>query len=421
MKIKNNIIEVMILVGIFALLFYSSNPVEHTDSIRYLNGSLLDPPMYSIIISILQTLFGTLKSVIMFQTLLIGLGIIYFVRTISRIFNLDYIIKFFVSFFLFIPIIQFYDYLLTEPVSYALSILFVSLSIKLIYKFNNKNLIWTTIFATALLLTRNQFIFLYPVILLFFLGIFILNNSNKSIGKLLILSFFVIFITHNSIIFLHTFKNQNFFDDKYVNKNDKWTESLTYVSLGPSYFLYIDAIYISNTKDVELFENQKLKKTLTKIFDEMNYRKSLSEYYNGRGHFSKSLTDIRDISNPLLLELAAQKKTGLSKLKREISITLISANFVKYLKLIFKKFYDSTWLFVFIPFFMLLAGFISFLNNKSKFSLVIIFLSIFTLSNHSVVYLFGRVQPRYLIYTDFILLVFILILFSVFLKKKNTI
>ena len=99
MKIKNNIIEVMILVGIFALLFYSSNPVEHTDSIRYLNGSLLDPPMYSIIISILQTLFGTLKSVIMFQTLLIGLGIIYFVRTISRIFNLDYIIKFFVSFF----------------------------------------------------------------------------------------------------------------------------------------------------------------------------------------------------------------------------------------------------------------------------------------------------------------------------------
>ena len=119
MKIKNNITEVMTLVGVFTLLFYSSNPVEHTDSIRYLNGSLLDPPMYSTIISILQTLFGTLKSVIMFQTLSIGLGIIYFVRTISRIFNLDYIIKFFVSFFLFIPIIQFYDYLLTEPVSYA--------------------------------------------------------------------------------------------------------------------------------------------------------------------------------------------------------------------------------------------------------------------------------------------------------------
>ena len=421
MKIKNNITEVMILVGVFALLFYSSNPVERTDSIRYLNGSLLDPPMYSTIISILQTLFGTLKSVIVFQTLSIGLSIIYFVRTISNIFNLDYIIKFFVSFFLFIPIIQFYDNVLTEPISYALSILFVSLSIKLIYNFNNKNLIWSMIFATALLLTRNQFIFLYPVILLFFLGIFILNNSNKNIGKLLIFSFFVIFIAHNSIIFLHTFKNQNFFNDAYVNKNDKWTESLTYVSLGPSYFIYIDAIYISNIKDVELFENQKLKKTLTKIFDEMNNRQSLVKYYNGRGHFSKSLSDIRDFSNPLLLEIADQQNTSLSTLKRKISIKLITANFGKYIKQIFKKFYDSTWLFVFIPFFMLLAGFISFLKNKSKFSLLVIFLSTFTLGNHSVVYLFGRVQPRYLIYTDFILLVFIFILFSVFLQKKNKI
>ncbi len=419
MKIKNNVAEVMILVGVFALLFYSSNPVERTDSFRYLSGSLLDPPMYSTIISILQILFGTLKSVIVFQTLLIGFSIIYFLRTISNIFNLDLIIKIFVAFFLFIPIIQFYDNILTEPISYALSILFVSLSIKLIYNFNNKNLIWSMIFATALLLTRNQFIFLYPVILIFFVCIFILNNSNKSIAKLLLSSFIVIFIIHNSLIFINTYLNQNSFNNKYVNESDNWTESLTYVSLGPSYFLYIDAIYISSSKDVNLFDNQKLRKTLTKIFDEMNNRQSLIKYYDGRGHFSKSLSDIRDFSNPLLLELATQQNTSLSNLKRKIYITLITANFGKYMKQIFKKFYDSTWLFVFIPFFMLLVGFIGFLKNKSKFSLLVIFLSTFTLGNHSVVYLFGRVQPRYLIYTDFILLVFILILFSIFLQKKN--
>ncbi len=421
MKIKNNIAEVMILVGVFALLFYSSNPVERTDSFRYLSGSLLDPPMYSTIISILQILFGTLKSVIVFQTLLIGLSIIYFLKTISNIFNLDLIIKFFVAFFLFIPIIQFYDNILTEAISYALSIVFVSLSIKLIYNFNKKNLIWNMIFATALLLTRNQFIFLYPVILIFFVGIFILNNSNKSIAKLLISSFIVIFIIHNSLIFINTYLNQNSINNKYVKKSDKWTESLTYVSLGPSYFLYIDAIYISSAKDVNLFNNQKLRKTLTKIFDEMNNRQSLIKYYDGRGHFSKSLSDIRDFSNPLLLELSTQQNTSLSNLKREIYITLITANFGKYIKQIFKKFYDSTWLFVFIPFFMLFVSFISFLKNKSKFSLLIIFLSTFTLGNHSVVYLFGRVQPRYLIYTDFILLVFILILFSIFLQKENEI
>ena len=168
MKIKINIADVMILFGVLTLLFYSSDPVERTDSFRYLSGSLLDPPMYTKIISILQKLFGTLKSVIVFQTLSIGFGIIYFTRTMSNIFVLDNITKILVSFFLFIPILQFYNNLLTEALGYAFSLLFVSLSIKLIYNFNIKNLIWSMIFAIALLLTRNQFIFLYPVILLFF-------------------------------------------------------------------------------------------------------------------------------------------------------------------------------------------------------------------------------------------------------------
>jgi 4-amino-4-deoxy-L-arabinose transferase-like glycosyltransferase len=99
MKIKINIADVMILFGVLTLLFYSSDPVIRTDSFRYLSGSLLDPPMYTKIISILQKLFGTLKSVIVFQTLSIGFGIIYFTRTMSNIFDSDNITKILVSFF----------------------------------------------------------------------------------------------------------------------------------------------------------------------------------------------------------------------------------------------------------------------------------------------------------------------------------
>ncbi len=419
MKIKNYITEIIILIGVLTLLFYSSNPVERTDTVRYLNGSLLDPPLYATIISILHTLFGSLKSVVIFQTLLIAFGIIYLNRTLSNIFNLDTTTKIIVSFFLFIPILQFYSHILTEPLSYALSLMFVSLSINLIYNFNTINLIWSIIFATGLLLTRNQFMFIYPVILLLFTGLLLLHNLNKYLIKWLIFSFLAMFIIHNSIIFLNTYLKQHLFEKDYVSKNNNWKESLTYVSLGPSYFLFIDAIYISEIENVKLFENQNTQKTLTKIFNEMNDQQLLVEHYDGRGHFSKSLEAIRDFSNPLLLELAIQNNTTLSNLKREISITLIYENFGKYIKQIFKKFYDSTWLFVFLPFFMLLASFVAFLKNRSQFSLLIIFLSSFTLSNHLVVYLFGRVQPRYLIYTDFILLVFIFIFFSIFLQKKN--
>lgn len=422
MNIKNNLMEIIILIGVSALLFYSSNPIERPDTARYLSASLLDPPMYSTIINILQKIFGTLKSVIVFQTLLIGLGIIYFTRTVSNIFNLNNKMKILVSVLLFIPILQFYNNLLTEPLGYALSLLFVSSSIKLIYSFNNKNLILSSIFAVSLLLTRNQFMFLYPVILILFLGIFILHNSKKKLSKWLISSFIVIFLIHNSIVFLNTYMNQDSIEEDYVlSKNNNWRDSLTYNSMGPSYFVFIDAIYISSTKDVKLFENKNLQKILIKIFDEMNNRQSLVKYYDGRGHFAKSFSDIRDYSNPLLLELASEKNTSLSKLKREISIILISANFGKYIKQIFKKFYDTNWLFVFIPLFMLIAALINFLKDKSPHSLLLIFISTFTLANHSVVYLFGRIQPRYLIYSDFILLIFIFILFSVFLQNIKTI
>jgi len=106
-------------------------------------------------------------------------------------------------------------------------------------------------------------------------------------------------------------------------------------------------------------------------------------------------------------------------IKKDIAIKLISANFIKYVRLIFKKLYDSTWLFVFVPFFILLATTIEFYKNRSNLSLFLISLSSFALANHSVVYLFGRVQPRYLIYSDFILLIFIFIIISNFLQKKT--
>ena len=168
-----------------------------------------------------------------------------------------------------------------------------------------------------------------------------------------------------------------------------------------------------------MFENQNLRNTVDKIFKEMENKKALIKYYDNRGHFSSSLKEIRYYSDTLLEDLAFKENTTIINLKKEISIKLITANYKTYIKHIFKKFYDSTWLFIFVPFFMMLASLVSFIKYKSKYSLLILFLSIFTLSNHSVIYLFGRVQPRYFIYTDFILLIFIFITFLFFFKKRE--
>ncbi len=401
-NIKENIIEILVAVGVLLLLLYSSSPDIYPDTQRFLSGNLHDPPLYSTIINIMQLTFGNLNSVIILQTLFVGFGIIYFSKTVAIHFNLDVMIKSIITFFLFLPVLQFYNSLITEPISYAFSLLFISFAIKLIYDLNIKNIFWSTIFVIALLLTRNQFIFLYLVILLLYLGILILDSSKKKFLWLLI-SFLSICVIHNASISL----NKNNFENKVLSNNK-----------GIFFFTYIDAIYISDNEDVELFENQNLKNTLTVIFNKLNDKKALIKYYDNRGHFSLSLKTIRNSSDILLKDLAVKENTTIINLKKKISIKLIIANFETYIRHTFKKFYDSTWLFIFVPFFMMLASLISFTKYKSKDSLLILFLSTFALANHSVVYLFGRVQPRYLIYTDFIILVFIFITFIICLKKN---
>jgi len=408
MIIKNHTIEILIITLTLGLLFYSSDPVLYSDSARYLKGSLNDPPLYSTIIVIMQSAFRTLNSIIILQTLFIGFGIVFFTKTISKYFDLDVLTKGIVAIFLFLPIIKFYNNLLTEALSYAFSLLFVSFVVNLIYNFSIRNLVWTSIFIVSLLLMRNQFIFLYPIVLILYLGILSISRSKKKLILLAISFIFTIF-AHNSLVSLN----------KYIKKASFENEILLESKSNSVFnFIYIDAIYISSVKDIGLFEDESLKKTFAKIIQEIDSQRTLVEYYNGRGHFGVSFNIIIGISDLPLKALAIQKKTTVISLKKEIAIKLIKSNFKKYLKFLFKKFYDSAWLFIFIPFFMLLAASISFFKKKTNFTLFLIFLSTFTLSNHSTVYLFGRIQPRYLIYTDFILLIFIFVIFSMFLKTK---
>jgi hypothetical protein len=427
MKIKNYVIEILISTLVLILLFYSSDPVFYSDSRRYLIGSLDDRPLYFFIITTIQSIFIILeqgldlieiapnannslyhlKMVVILQTCFVGFGTIFITKTITKYFDINIIIKTVIALFLFIPFIEFYNHILTEPFSYGFSLFFVGSVIRLIYNFNILNLVWSSIFIIALILMRNQFIFLYPVILLLYLGILYIYRSKKKL-ILLTISFLSIILIQNSLMSLNKYIKQDSFKSKTVSNNEG----------GVFNFIYIDAIYISTIQDIEIFKDNNLKKTITKIFQESDEQKALLKHYNGRGHFGFSFAIIMSQSNLLFKDLAIQNNTTMAKIKKDVSIKLIKKNFKKYIKFLFKKSYDSSWLFIFLPFFMILAAFPIFLKQRSNFSLLIMFLSTFSLANHSIVYLFGRVQPRYFIYTDFILLIFIFVFFNIFLQKK---
>ena len=125
-KMKNNyyIADFVLLLGTLSLLLYSSDPVFHIDSERYIKQSLMDPPIYSTVIIVMEYIFGTLNSVVIFQTLFIFFGIVFFTRNVTKYFNLNLQVKIIIYFFLFLPILQFYRNLLTEPLGYAFSLYF---------------------------------------------------------------------------------------------------------------------------------------------------------------------------------------------------------------------------------------------------------------------------------------------------------
>lgn len=404
---KKNSVEISIILSVLVLLFISSDPILYSDSGRYLDGSLQDPVLYPILILIFKSIFKSLNSIIIIQTLFIGFGIIFFIRTVSKYFKLNNLEKYIVAIFLFIPILQFYNNLLTEAFGYAFSLFFVSFIIKLIYNFTNLNIIGIVIFTILLLLTRKQFMFLYPVIIFLYLGIILIENTKKKI-ILIIISFISIVVAHNSIVAFN----------KFIKKETLGKKTLFNQNTSIFDFIYIDAIYIADKDNENLFEDQELQKTIKKILLELDYQKANIKYYNGRGHFGESFSIIVNVSKNYLENLSYKKNISIKKIKKNIAFKLIKINFKKYIKFLFKKPYDSTWLFIFLPFFMMLAALINFIKRKSNFSFFVIILSMFTLANHSLVYLFGRVQPRYLIYTDFILLIFVFLIVSIFFKKK---
>lgn len=409
-KVKKYYIELILFLLTILLLSHSIEPVIQGDSRRYLSYNLVDPPLIPLFIKLTLYLFGSLEAVVILQTIAIYFGVIKFTKTLSKYFDVKILTKIFIALFLFLPIFNFYRHILSESLSYAFFLFFASYIIKLIFNFKIKNILWVTSFAVALLLLRSQFVFLYLIIFKIYLFIFLLNKKKKVFSFLLI-SIISIFFLHNSLVKVNNYILLNFFE-KSINHS--------IFESGPFHYIFIDAIYISTTEDAELIKNDKLRKVTIQIFEEMHNQKALQEYYNGRGHFGLSFATIREYANFNLNELALKENVTVYSLKKQISATLLSKNFFRYLKFIFKKFYDSTWLFIFIPALLFIPALINFIKYKTHFSLVVLFFSSFALANHSIVYLFGRVQPRYLIYSDFALLVIIFLIFIHAFKKNTT-
>ena len=70
MKIKKNLTELLISIGIILIILNSSDPILYPDSSRYLEGSLDDPPLQSTDQNNISV-FENLNCVIIFNLLVV--------------------------------------------------------------------------------------------------------------------------------------------------------------------------------------------------------------------------------------------------------------------------------------------------------------------------------------------------------------
>ena len=137
-QIKRYSIEILIFTFLSFLLIYSSEPVIYPDSSRIINGSLRDPPLYYNLIKIITLIFGNLNFVVIFQTIIIGLGINNLIIYLDKYFNLESYSKIILTLFLLLPVVTFYNHILTEPLGYGLSLILFSFVLKLIYEYSDQ-------------------------------------------------------------------------------------------------------------------------------------------------------------------------------------------------------------------------------------------------------------------------------------------
>ena len=178
-KFKNVWLRISVITAIFVLLFSSSEPIIYGDSSRYLEPSLRGSILYSLMIDSLTLLFRSLTAVVVLQALLIGFAIIYFIETISDCFDFNNVTKIIIILILFLPIPSFYRNILTEAMTYAITIFLVSSMINLIYNFELRSLVKVSIFTLLLLISKKQFLFLIPVVFVTYFGIFLMNKTKS--------------------------------------------------------------------------------------------------------------------------------------------------------------------------------------------------------------------------------------------------
>lgn len=378
------------------------------DSGGYITASINRSPLYPLLIQGFSFFDSSLQLLILLQLLLGWVAVHVFLNALQRIFKLDLLLSIIVLIFIALPYYFIFlsvplfvgNVIMTEAICYPLFLLAIAAICHAVQQQQLRFYIYFIILTMLLILTRRQFIFLYPFFGIVWLSLF-LQQSQVKFSKALLLGMFIISIIATNIL-EKTYQ--------YI-QHDKFT---TIPFTGRQ--LLVLPMFVAKAGDANLFaDNSVQQRVFSDIYAEMTHRRitfadqslPLLNLYNV---FEKHYNTV----SHRIIPPAVHKAFGvgfdeykLDACTVQIALTLIKHNFKDYLKLYAKNIEVNLGQKSFVLFLLLVFAvtFINYIKSRSLILLILLFALILQFGNYMLIALVEPILWRYTIYTNQVLFV----------------
>lgn len=422
------IITISFLIG--SIYIIQKGPILGNDSYGYMQMYMIRPAGYPLFLFVLRQLSDNyLMLAVVVQTIFNAVSIILFIQFISKTFDLK---GFYLLFMLPLSIYYLVNVvgagaILTESIAFPTFLILAIYLIRSILNRNLKDLFIALLINVVLVTIRVQFLFVFPLI--FLIGIYIIfRNRHYLTAKyvaLFCLSIPLAVLSGNLINRTYHYIFHDTFDGAEVN--------MTFVKI---------AMYISDEEDSELFEDERVRKIHSTVYDSIysagynmnafyeNIYSSIPVEDRRRSdlieHYHYNLNNIgsylwRDfVTKPYNPSSEIEDSLVRARIVKKIASTILQKKWETYLYFIFSEIFvfgfsaDRDYFIMF----MLLYG-LSFLGLifTNRLGEIFFFLLTGHIGNLLLTALSNRVLPRYTFYLDFVILSMLIVTFIWILIK----
>ena len=407
------------LVLFMALLY--QGPILQQDSSSYIDFLPTRSPLYPLILKLNVLIAGpdNFYGLIFFQLILGFYSAFQLSEKFRSLFSLD---RFSKNLFILALLLPYYyggekfgNWVMTEAIAYPLFLMAVGFLLEGLLRKSTRSLLYCLGFTSLVILTRRQFLFIYPVFALCLGYLFFVERKNFQIG-ILVLSFIgSIFATN---LFEKTYQ--------YIRNGHFSTVPFTGIQL------IIAPLYVSKDSDVTLFQDEDQKRIFLEVRKQMHQKNITFEDLN-KPPFESNPTMVFtqfyenyynticwDIVAPVLNQQGFTDVFKRDEITIDMALTLIQHNFKNCLQLYLRGIiYNMGGLY--FSFFLLCTFFVAFIQKfklSDNLSLAVLVTLLLSGANYSLIVLVEPIMRRYAAYTNTIQLCMLLTLVMIAMRKK---